>query len=285
MSARVCAALLLAGAAAGPPPVDADEAKPVRVYVFPRAVQPVDPAERKTMEREASAAQKRAQQVRKDLEKTLEARHGKNVDRWPAEARSALADARTAAVEASVAHRMVTSDAKEIASSVEHLRKALTFHMKEEPAVVLAESAEEADLGVEVLARHASTRFPAAAWRLYLKVTPVGFADHDGFAGKGFTQAAATSHYLGQIMGTWRTANAVTSGHAFSRTRPYWTIEVYQQGVGWGDVASSAAQVLVAFAKDLKAPPPAGDAAARAAERRRCGRGGTLASCSRSPPP
>lgn len=99
--------------------------------------------------------------------------------------------------------------------------------------------------------RRGKTSFPAAAFILYLKVTPRGGGPADRFAGTSFGQIRTKDAFLGQIMGVQTLAGSVTTVHPFTEAEPFWIIEVFQQGMVYFGPAKSAAEALAGFAVAL----------------------------------
>jgi hypothetical protein len=243
------AAALLTLAAPGA----AGAAGTVRVHVFAGVPPAGGEAERKAREKEADVERKRAERTRKDLDKALAARHGKRSEDWSEEARRQSEEAWTAELRAALAHSEAKIEQKDLVDSASDLANALKDEIKESPRVALAETAADADVTVEVLARASRSGFPAASWLLYLKVQPVGASGTGAFAGKDFDQVNSREGYLGQILGTQDLRGAVATIHTFTEAEPYWIIQVVQQGTAWKHVAWTAAEILAAFSADLAA--------------------------------
>ena len=240
------------------PPAAAPQ--PVRLFVFARPQETLSEPERKAREKETGAELKRAEEARKTLRKALEARHGKNGQGWPDEARRELERAQQAEYTALLAHHEVKVEAEVLRNLADTLGKTILDVDKKTSRLALAGSAEQSDVSVEVLTRRAKTSFPAAAWFLYVKVKPERLA---GVAGRtaSFGQVKDRSAWLGQIMGNQRLQGAVTTMHDYSESEPYWIVEVVQQGTSYGPVVQSTAEVLAAFASGLAEPASANAAA------------------------
>lgn len=235
----------------GTPALRAAEGKTVRVHVFGRAAEAVAKAEKKAREKEADAERKRAERARKDLEKALQAKHGKRIDQWPEEARRESEAAWRTELRAALAHSETKLEENDLVDSASDLAKALADEVKKSPRVALSDSADAADLTVEVVSRAARSSFPAAAWLLYLKVTPVRWPGAAAFAGTPFEQVKTRQEYLGQILANQNLRGAVATVHAYTEAEPYWIVQVVQQGTSWKHVAWTAAEVLAAFSSDL----------------------------------
>jgi hypothetical protein len=253
MRKNVCAAVLIA--LAGATSTRAADGKTVRVHVFASAREPLGEEAKSARGRETEAARKRAEQAAKDLDRSLQARHGKQSKDWPEEARRQSEEAGRAALMAELKHREVRSDQKDLTDSASDLTKALRDALKKSTKVALSDSPDEAELTVEVLARDSRTGYPAAAWLVYLKVKPAGWARSSAFADKPFEQARPRQLYLGPILGSQKMRDSLSTLHPYSSREPYWIVRVSQQGSTFKHLARSVAEILAAFCADLAEPP------------------------------
>jgi len=236
----------------GTPSARAAEGKPVRLYVSTRAQEALPEADSKAREKEFDAGRKRAEQAAKALDKALEAKHGKNSKDWPEEARRQSEDAWQKALRADLARATAKFD-KDLGNIAKSLTNSLKDEVKKSKGVALSESADQAELAVELLARSARTSFPAAAWMLYLKVTPVGAAAAAATGDTQFAQVKAKRLGVGLLAAQY-VRGAVATVHPYTEAEPYWIIRVYQQGTSYGDVVRSAADVLAALGSGLAEP-------------------------------
>lgn len=137
----------------------AEDAPPPRgqlsVFVRVRADEPMPPPG------EMNARQMKAESLRQSfraLATDLSKKHGKKVKTWPPEAKAAYYDALDAFGTAWSANYYVARPAQEKADSVEDLEKQLS-KAKKDDFVVLAPSAEAADLVVEIMGRKGMPKF------------------------------------------------------------------------------------------------------------------------------
>ena len=235
-----------------PPAATAADIKPVRIYVSARAQEPIPEADKKAREKEADAERKRLEQAAKDLDKTLTATHGKSFKDWPEEARRQSEEGWQKALAADLAKATVKFD-EDLGNFAKSVTNFLKDEVKKSPRIALAESADQAELAVEVLARSAKTSFPAAAWMLYLKLTPVGSAAATATGDAQFTQVKAKKLGVG-LLANENLRGAVSIVHPYSEAEPYWTIRVFQQGTSYASVVGTAAEVLAAFGSSLAEP-------------------------------
>ena len=239
-------------AALGAPSASAADGKPVRLYVSARAQEAAPEADSKAREKELDAERKRDEQAAKAVDKALEAKHGKNAKDWPEEARRQSEEAWQKALRADLARATAKFD-KDLGNIAKSLTNYLKDEVKKSKAVALAESADQAELAVEVLARGSRTSFPAAAWLLYLKATPVGSAAAAATGDERFAPARAKRLGVG-ILADLDIQGAVATVHPYTEAEPYWILRVYQQGTSYADVVGSAAQTLAALGSGLAAP-------------------------------
>jgi hypothetical protein len=156
-----------------------------------------------------------------------------------------FAQVKQAELMALLAQHEVKVEQKGIDDSVQDVTKTLREELKKASSAALVDKAEDADLTVELLARRAKTSFPAAAFMLYLKVTPVGWRNSSRFV-------TLQGKYPLYGLAGWRKLHGeVTTVHTFSAAQPYWIIEVYQQGSSYRDPALSTAEVLVGLCAGL----------------------------------
>ena len=242
---------LLVGVASLAVPLAANDGKSVRVYVFARPQESLDETAKKAREKETDAERKRLGQARKDLDKSLEAKHGKRGKEWPEEARLQSDEAWRAELRAEMVYRQVGS--KDLAGLTKSLANTLRHDIKKTPQLTLADAADQADLIVEVLAHGAKSSFPAAAWMLYLEIKPVGGTADARFVGTGLEQAQTKKLGIG-LASNADIVGFVSTMHPYTEAEPYWRVRVWQQGTGYGSVLSTASEVLVAFASDLAGP-------------------------------
>jgi hypothetical protein len=239
-------------AALGTPSARAAEGKPVRLYVSVRAQEALPEADSKAREKELDAERKRAEQASKAVDKAIEAKHGKNAKDWPEEARRQSEEAWHKALVADLARATAKFD-KDLGNIAKSLTHFLKDEVKKAKGVALAESADQAELAVEVLARSSKTSFPAAAWMLYLKVTPTGSAAAAATSDQKFAQSEG--HRLGVgILADLVLQGTVATVHPYTEVEPYWILRVYQQGTSYTDVVRSAAGVLAALGSGLAEP-------------------------------
>ena len=234
------------------PSARATEGKPVRLYVSARAQEAVPETDSKAREKEADAERKRLEQAAKDLDKTLEAKHGKSSKDWPEEARRQSDEAWQKALRADLARATAKFD-EDLGKSAKSLTHYLKDEVKGSKGVALSESADQAELAVELLARSSRTSFPAAAWMLYLKVTPVGAAAAAATGDQQFAQSKAQRLGVGFLAGL-DVQGAMATVHPYTEAEPYWILRAYQQGTSYADVARSAAEVLAALGSGLAEP-------------------------------
>ena len=214
-------------------------AGPVRVHVMPGTAAAMDGAARKSAEKEAEAARKAAEQAREGLEKSLSSRHGKKPQDWPSEARTQLDDSWRKEMDAVIAHQALKTDAKAHADSVNDLNKAIKEEIKRAPHVTLVDSADQADLVLQVLARRGKTSIPAATHMYYVKVTPRGSLGADRLLGKTFGQVGEKD-----ATGNARLDGGVVTVHSYSGAEPYWILEVFQKGPSYFAAALTLAESL-----------------------------------------
>jgi hypothetical protein len=243
--------------AAVPP---AAKSAPLRVAIRAGSSAPLADGDRKAREQETELAMKRAEDERKTVHKAVESAHGKRTDRWPAEAKARFDTAWQAELMARLAHHAVKTDAKHLAASASQVATVFQGAVQKNTAVALSESAEGADLVVEVLARRAKSSFPAAAWMLYLKITPGPAVPADRLAGTSFGEVRGKDAYLGQILGMQKLAGFISTAHPFSAAEPYWIVEVYQQGTSYFAPAETAAEAIAAFATGMTEQAPVAEA-------------------------
>jgi Skp family chaperone for outer membrane proteins len=235
----------------GAPAAWTAEDKPVRLFVSSRAQEALPEAESKAREKELEAERKRAEQAAKALDKGLEAKHGKNAKDWPEEARRQSEDAWQKALQADLARATAKFD-EDLGNFAKSLTNFLKDEVKKSKGIALAESAEQAELAVEVLARAAKTSFPAAAWLLYLKVTPVGSAAAAVTGDERFAPARAKKLGVG-ILADLHVQGGVATVHPYTEAEPYWILRIYQQGTSYADVVGSAARTLATLGSGLAA--------------------------------
>jgi hypothetical protein len=239
-------------AALVPPSARAAEGQPVRLYVFARAQQAAPETDSKAREKEADAERKQLEQAAKALDKALEAKHGKSSKDWPEEARRQSDEAWQKALRADLARATAKVD-EDLGKSAKSLVTYLKDEVKGSKGVALSESADQAELAVELLARSARTSFPAAAWMLYLKVTPVGSAAAAATGDQQFAQVKEKQLGVG-LLAEETVRGAVATVHPYTEAEPYWIIRVFQQGTSYADVVRSAAEVLAALGSGLAEP-------------------------------
>jgi hypothetical protein len=247
MQRMVVLAVVLSGPV--PPSAAAAEGKPVRIYVSARAQEPIPEADKKMREKEADAERKRLEQAAKDVDKTLTAKHGKSFKDWPEEARQQSEGGWQKALAADLGKATVKFD-EDLGNFAKSLTNGLKDAAKKSPRIALAESADQADLAVELLARSAKTSFPAAAWILYLKMTPIGSASAAATGDAQFAQVKAQKLGVG-LLANADLQGAVSIVHPYSEAEPYWIIRVFQQGTSYASVVGTAAEVLAAFGSSL----------------------------------
>lgn len=250
MRARLFAVLLTLTSA----PAWAETAQTLRVHVSAQALPPLAEPERKTRLQQTEAERKRLTEARKAAEKTAQAAHGKKRQAWPEEVRNRVEEADRLEGMATLAHHELKTEQKDLDDLASFVREAFAEEIKEQPRLALADSPERCDLKVELLARRAHSSFPAAAWILYLKVSPVPAGDASAFSGTSFGQIRSQDAYLGQIMGMQRLEGAVGTLHLYGEKEPFWVIEVLQKGTSYGPAALGAAQAVATFAASLGQP-------------------------------
>lgn len=250
MRTLIVAGILLAF---GGRPALAGEGKKFGVFVFGRTAETLDEAAHKAREAQTGDEHKRAQEARKTLGKFLEAKHGKKSEDWPKEAREEFDRAWRAEMNVLLAHHEVKITQKKIDAFAKGLANVLKNVAKKTPVAVV-ESADQADLTVEVLTHRMQTSFPVVANILYMKVTPVGWREAGTqFAGTSFGEIKSKKEYVGQILGFQNLRGAVTTFHPYSDAEPYWMVEVFQQGAT-GQFLQTAAEALSAFCSGLSEP-------------------------------
>lgn len=145
--------LVSAGVSQGQP-----GAKAMAVFVTAAPLADVTKVDKET-ETRLVAAMKDAETKRKDVEKSLKARHGKKRDAWPQEAQDAMSDAddAVALAQADYAYRKVKTEG--LVDSAEDIRKAILGDgmSGEKNQIRIVSSAEEAELIVEVNGRRSSS--------------------------------------------------------------------------------------------------------------------------------
>jgi hypothetical protein len=251
MELRFAAVSALCIATAVPVQAGTPATNPIRILVRADSSAPVADTERKAREDETNLAVKRAEQERKAVEKALSAAHGKKTARWPADANSRFEAAWQAELMARMAHHAIKTEPKARGGVAANIAGYLNEQAKKSPGVTVTESTEEADLTVDVMALRAKTSFPAAAFIVYLKVTPGALVPRERFAGTSFGQVRTKDAYLGQILGVQSLAGFISTAHAYSEAEPYWIIEVFQQGTSYLAPAQTAAEAIAGFATAL----------------------------------
>jgi hypothetical protein len=243
-------AVLLGGFGVG----SAGAEPPVRLFVFSHEGERLSEAARKDRIKETEAAHDRAEEARKSLQKALESRHGKGESGWPADVRPQLEAARRAEYESLIAHHQIKTDPSDLDKAAQSLAKTIADLARKQPQVALADSREQADLSVEVLARRAKTSFPGAAWFVYLTVKPERMEGTGArFTGTSFGQVRRTEQFV-PMLGFQSMAGSVVTLHPYSEPEPYWTIEVAHQGSGYFVAIQAAAEALMAFGSGLAGP-------------------------------
>jgi hypothetical protein len=242
-------ALLAALIILPPPAARAADEKPIRIYVFARAQEAVSEADWKPREKEADVKRKAAEQAAKTVDKELQGRHGKNAKNWPEEALRQSDEAWQKAVMADVTRASAKFD-DDLGNFANSLAGWLRDDLKKETRVAVSDSADQADVSVEVLARAARTSFPAAAWLLYLKVTPIGPAATGAAAEGTFDPIQARKLGVG-LLANETVRGSVALAHPYSASEPYWIVRVFQQGTGYHEVVRTAAEALKGFAVGL----------------------------------
>jgi hypothetical protein len=232
-----------------PPAARAADEKPLRIHVFARAQEKVPEADWKPREKEADSKRKAAEQAAKTVDKELQGRHGKNAKNWPEDAVRQSDEAWQKAVMADVTRASAKFD-EDLGGIAMSLANWLRDDLKKEPRVAVSDSADQADLTVEVLARAARTSFPAAAWLLYLKITPVGPAAAGAAADGTFDPVQARKLGIG-LMANETVRGAVAIAHPYSAAEPFWIVRVFQQGTGYHEVVGTASAALKGFAVNL----------------------------------
>jgi hypothetical protein len=130
-------------------------AAPVKVYVTaaqPEARKKIDDATSKQLRASIDAARR----ARQDLEKQLKAQYGKKEEAWPDEQQVALLDRREAEALAIADWEYRRIDPEAIADSGDDVKAALSKMNENHRRVELVDSAEAADLVVELVARRSA---------------------------------------------------------------------------------------------------------------------------------
>jgi hypothetical protein len=220
---------------------------PMKVYVTPAKVQErkeVDEATKNALQAKKQAAR----DARKAKEDELKAAYGKKKEQWPADKQEEFfaVDEAAALAEADYEYRKI--DPKGIADSVEDLTESIQGKgvAGRKERIILAPSAADADLVVEVLARRSGKTLPTQMKpdRCFVLFTlgPGGKTEAKSFA-------RVPSNYRPRKFGlyAWRLAGP-------SEGKPVFTLEAYNGGTQefgcHGQAANAASAAIDKFIED-----------------------------------